>query len=330
MVEVTPEIAKARQQIARELKAVKSDNIDVVVDEWQLQLFAVEHQRKTKDPKSYNANAARLGTGFLLHDETKLKSRIQVVKDPHVLRVDDNESIAFCVTLPGRTTEQTLDHDSSADSAQLMTNVDGYTLRSANQLLPLVSFRRNGMEKVYEIREIVVAKMEKILAKLPQIDAATVDNSSHPPPDPKQVQPWDVMCDRYDPRCAEHFGNRRFAIIVCMFMTKDQDLFDVSVRIRVARAIIHTIHNGEPGGRFLAKTRRSTWKEIDDTLAIKWISLILKTAAAQAAKANESNKNPKDPEVIADSVKFSMKTDEIPKGMPPPETWPSPETVAVE
>mmetsp|Transcript_3979 Transcript_3979/g.6806 ORF Transcript_3979/g.6806 Transcript_3979/m.6806 type:complete len:220 (-) Transcript_3979:52-711(-) len=171
--------------------------------------------------------------------------------------------------------------------------------------------------------------------------------------DPHRVGTWDVLCDRYDERCMDHVGNRRFAILVCMFMTKGQDLFDVSIRIRIARAIIHTIHttsanptsttgdDGDDGdqkscrryrgGRFLAKTKRNTWKEIDETLAIKWISLILKTAAhnvkclqsTTTSTMDSLNLNSEEKEegensnaIIAESVKKSLKTDEpAPMGM---------------
>eukprot|EP00541_Cyclophora_tenuis_P001232 CAMPEP_0116542862 /NCGR_PEP_ID=MMETSP0397-20121206/1242_1 /TAXON_ID=216820 /ORGANISM="Cyclophora tenuis, Strain ECT3854" /LENGTH=294 /DNA_ID=CAMNT_0004066899 /DNA_START=144 /DNA_END=1028 /DNA_ORIENTATION=- len=267
----------------------------------------------------------RMETAFMLPSDLSLSSRIQVANDPAALRVQRGvDSMAFCVIVPGRTLP-TLEEE-TADSGLLMSNDDGYVLRDANQVLPLFEFGHKDLEQVCSIRNSVVERVNQILLKLsPIVDPSNNKSLEY---NPKRVQVWDVMCDRYDKRCVDHFGNRRLAILICMFMTKDQNLLNVAVRIRVARAIIHTIQNGDQGGRFLARTNRNTWKEVNDVLAIKWLSLILKIA--ERSRDTTVQTNPKDPKVIAHCVKISMKSDKPPPQGLIPGTGNSPELIAVE
>ena len=123
---------------------------------------------------------------------------------------------------------------------------------------------------------------------------------------PRKVHSLDVICHLSDPRCRNHKGNTRFSIMMCMFLIKDYNMKDVSVRVWASTKIIAAIKTGNPyGGRFLAPIHhKRSWKEIDNTLAIKWISLVLK----RAALALDNKANPKDPKSVADCVKLVMCT----------------------
>ena len=207
-----------------------------------------------------------------------------------------------------------LEEDDASDWQLSASKNGGFFIRKPTQALPLAVFKRHHYSDFSMIRNEVEKIVEKHIfgspAKLPhqsQVVSRNRNLNSTPAYNPRKVHLWDVMCDRKDPRCPGHFGNRRFSIIVCMYMSKDYNLKDVTVRVRIARSIILTVRNGDPGGRFLARTTRGTWKEIDDTLAIKWISLILKVADQ---KTDEDPKNRKEPKVIADSVKYSMHPDD--------------------
>ena len=119
---------------------------------------------------------------------------------------------------------------------------------------------------------------------------------------PHKVSAFDVICDPTEERAYNQAGNKRFGIVVCMFLCKDYDMKDVSVRVQVCRAILATIKGDQrQQARFLARTSLGRWAVIDDVLAIKWISLVLKRAAL--ALENQS-----DPKTIADCVKRVMRT----------------------
>ena len=119
---------------------------------------------------------------------------------------------------------------------------------------------------------------------------------------PHRVSAFDVICDPTEERAYIQAGNKRFGIVVCMFLCKDYDMKNVSVRVQVCRAILATIKGDQrQQARFLARTSLGRWAVIDDVLAIKWISLVLKRAAL--ALENQS-----DPKTIADCVKRVMRT----------------------
>ena len=94
-----------------------------------------------------------------------------------------------------------------------------------------------------------------------------------------RVQREDVVCDRNDPRCAVHYGNQMFALLVSTRITAAENLRDLLVpseRVPVARDIVGEIRNS--GGRFLARTKKGTLKDIDNELAIRWASLCIRRA----------------------------------------------------
>ena len=85
--------------------------------------------------------------------------------------------------------------------------------------------------------------------------------------------------DRNDPRCAFHYGNQTFALLVSTRITAADNLRDLLVpseRVPVARDIVGEIRNS--GGRFLARTKKGTLKDIDNELAIRWASLCIRRA----------------------------------------------------
>jgi len=248
-------------------------------------------------------------TGFALEPHVGIDGSVEVVDD--VLNLHEgSDPIVLCAVLLGNRGECLAFDD--IDTALSETKNGGIVLRSGTQLLPLLKLPAHEKGKV----EQIAALRRKIESTLSGSFGTPAHETNFPgwkvpPPLPShssdyssitkgvaasrrttgncldRVQIWDVMCDRRDVRCANHFGNRRFAIIVCMHMAKNQDLLNVDVRVRVARSIIHTIRNGRPGGRFLAKTKRNTWKDIGDNLALRWVSLILKTAAINAIEAKK-------------------------------------------
>lgn len=127
--------------------------------------------------------------------------------------------------------------------------------------------------------------------------------------DPRKVYNVDVMCDAKDKRCPNHIGNKRITELFSLYlMKKDNDMKDVSVRVRISREVILAIKSSEPhSGRFLARTVKGSWKEIDDTLAIKWISLVLKRASIELEKLE----NPMDPKAVTECIKSAMQPQEV-------------------
>ena len=86
------------------------------------------------------------------------------------------------------------------------------------------------------------------------------------------------MCDKNDPMCDNHFGNRRLALVVCVYLSYQDPTLKKS-RQQVAEEIVDMIRYGhtEHQGRFLEKTSRGEWKEIsvyDRT--VQWVRGVLK------------------------------------------------------
>mmetsp|Transcript_30575 Transcript_30575/g.70468 ORF Transcript_30575/g.70468 Transcript_30575/m.70468 type:complete len:211 (+) Transcript_30575:101-733(+) len=106
--------------------------------------------------------------------------------------------------------------------------------------------------------------------------------------DLSRIQLHDVLCDRNDKMAPVHYGNHRFALLVtaCIMRCND-DLHVAENRKRVAWIIIQVVRNCNPGGRFLAKTKYGTWKDIGDKLAIRWVGLILKKSIGGGPQAGK-------------------------------------------
>ena len=247
--------------------------------------------------------------------ESDLEEHVRVVKQhEHIKRDDANKRIVAVVVLFGKQGSSLVD-DESSDWMMSASNNGGFIFRTSH-VLPLFEFRHDDCKNFDEIKDAVVNLLEKTVFRRapnlpddslgrPQSDAVLHNHNNSPVFNPRNVHLWDVLCDRKDVRCPGHFGNRRFGIVVCMSMTRrDDNLKDVLVRVRVARSIVAAVHNGDPGGRFLGRTTTGTWKEVHDTLAIKFISLILKVADRKRDEAGEGLRW--DSKVIADSVKYSM------------------------
>uniref|UniRef100_A0A7S1DAZ9 DUF6824 domain-containing protein n=1 Tax=Cyclophora tenuis TaxID=216820 RepID=A0A7S1DAZ9_CYCTE len=89
-----------------------------------------------------------------------------------------------------------------------------------------------------------------------------------------KIQRTDVLCNNQMPY-ARHTGNHLYALIVAKYINGHPPVVEVKERVKAALNIIKTVRQ-EHHGRFLAKTKRGTWKDIGDKLAVKWISLHFK------------------------------------------------------
>ena len=250
------------------------------------------------------------------HDEDCIRVVLHI---DHIKKNNANDWIVAFVVVFGK---QGLSMEDEAADWSFGASINGGFFLRRNHVLPVFEFHREdySYEEFDRIKDSLVEVLAKrVFDRAPQLPH---NNLLQPRPNstnniaaatlnsPRVVQLKDVLCDRVDRRCRSHAGNKRFAILVCMSLTKDYDLKDVSVRVRIARSIIATVRSGN--GRFLAKTTIGSWKAIDYTLAIKWISLVIKTAdrkrdeivGAEAAAADTNRRL--DPKTIADSVKYSM------------------------
>eukprot|EP00541_Cyclophora_tenuis_P017217 CAMPEP_0116556588 /NCGR_PEP_ID=MMETSP0397-20121206/8777_1 /TAXON_ID=216820 /ORGANISM="Cyclophora tenuis, Strain ECT3854" /LENGTH=327 /DNA_ID=CAMNT_0004081969 /DNA_START=296 /DNA_END=1279 /DNA_ORIENTATION=- len=259
-------------------------------------------------------------TGFTLESHVDIRESVEVLDNPLNLR-QSNDPIVLCVVLFGNQGESLAVED--VDSAPAATKGGGFILRHSSQLLPLIKFPAHEKTKTQDIARLCAkietaflgsfgtpANLHKVISGptvvwLSEEQSATGESStvqviSRANHGLDHVQIWDVLCDRHDSCCANHFGNRRFAVMVCMIITKqtNEDLLKVDVRVRAARSIIHSVRRN---GRFLARTKRNTWKDIGDNLAIRWASLILKTTVINAIAAK--TKKAGDIGSITDDVK---------------------------
>ena len=94
----------------------------------------------------------------------------------------------------------------------------------------------------------------------------------------EKVRLCDVMCDKNDPMCDNHFGNRRLALVVCVYLSYQDPTLKKS-RQQVAEEIVDMIRYGhtEHQGRFLEKTSRGEWKEISVyNRTVQWVRGVLK------------------------------------------------------
>jgi len=139
-----------------------------------------------------------------------------------------------------------------------------------------------GVESDDTIR-VLLALLSQNCGRLEQ-DASSTDATaprllSGPDPDMRRVQAFDIFCDRNDESAPGHYGNRKLGLVVSTCTKRYSNLHIPKERAKVARIIVQTVRNCEPGGRFLAKTKRGTWKDIGDRLAVRWVGLVIKKAA---------------------------------------------------
>ena len=175
-----------------------------------------------------------------------------------------------------------------------MAQNGGYIIRDKKQIFPLMEIQVRHMK---DKRERLITLQEHVLdtvngffdilrrggdAEQPTADATKAKAKAKPALQHNTVQIWDVACDRTDKRCANHFGNRRFADIVWIFMAKNSGLLRQDGRRRVPARGARCVEQRNPLGRFLGRTRRSTWKQLNQDLAARWVSSILKMAAKNA------------------------------------------------
>ena len=227
---------------------------------------------------------------YIRKEDHDAHRNVPILEDPTFLdvNVNDNDVFVLCAILPG-TIGMSLSN-TAVDTASAVAQNGGYIIRDNKQIFPLMEIRARHMkdkrERVIILQKHVLDTVNGFFGVLrPGGDAeetTTGEAKAKPAVQHDTVQIWDVACDRTDERCANHFGNRRFAVITCIFMAKNFDLLRQDVRRRVAAQVVRIIEEGNPFGRFLGKTTRGTWKQLDQDLAVRWVSSILKTAAENA------------------------------------------------
>jgi len=93
--------------------------------------------------------------------------------------------------------------------------------------------------------------------------------------DSARVQRFDVLCSS-DPSHVVHTGNTYLQDVAEGYLTENPAVRINMTEERVTASvhIIGAIRNHK--GRFLAKTKRGTWKDVGNQLALRWVSLYLK------------------------------------------------------
>ena len=232
--------------------------------------------------------------------------------------------VVLCLVLLG-TTAATATME--ADTVSLHWPSGWLRVRNApNQILPLLSFGidnnyRQTISAIVEGFESVVQDLlDPTLPRSPlqshhhQDDIVAVDNSN----DDKttgswrrrkrspsgggggRIGEWDVLCDRQDPRCRSHHGNRRFAMLATIHAQKNSTWTDRD-RLRPARNLVQVVCTK---GRFLKRSTSTTtttttrqeeegrtnlvapssasWVEMDYEEILHWIEEYLPTSSATA------------------------------------------------
>ena len=138
--------------------------------------------------------------------------------------------------------------DGDTDTQPSASKNGGFFFRRSSQVFPMLRFRQDRLEDFSTIRDKVERAVSDIFQSRPSTISSVLmalPNGRRSSYNPRKVQKWDVICDRTDPRTPNHFGNKRFSIVVCMYLIKDYDMKNVAVRVRVSRSIILTIHEGK-------------------------------------------------------------------------------------
>mmetsp|Transcript_9916 Transcript_9916/g.22891 ORF Transcript_9916/g.22891 Transcript_9916/m.22891 type:complete len:286 (-) Transcript_9916:15-872(-) len=206
------------------------------------------------------------------------RNGVRVFKEPRRENLEEGEKGILCAILPGAAGEMF----DEADIDSVLR--DGtYSLKRRSQCLHLVQFPSEfgtNLVVMQELQDKIQIGVDQIFGGMNSDSNtnATIP-STRPLSDPSRIQPYDVLCDRNDERAPKHYGNRKFALVVSAYTTKHKNLHITEKRANVAKAIVQTVRRCEPGGRFLAKTKHGTWKDIGDRLAVRWVGLILKKSA---------------------------------------------------
>ena len=280
----------------------------VVFDDRRFLFFYAAHARLAKGDNFVKCIA------FMSSHQLEAKENLRVAMDPSHIGTKDGDDVVFCAVVASGKQAAVLREKASADSPLPdPSERKDVVIKDSTQVLPLVLFPQSDLKGLSHIQD----SLSQLLVWFENDNAANVLPSRQPPPlqsavvarnhtnhsyNPRRINPGDVLCDRRDRNYARHSGNRSCCAIICSQMTADRDMKDVTVRVQAAAAIIHLVRNGDPGGRFLAKTTRKAWKEVDDTLATRWLSLVLKVADRKA----DEHENPRDPAVLAACVEYSM------------------------
>ena len=116
-------------------------------------------------------------------------------------------------------------------------------------------------------------------------------------PPSSRIQREDILCC-HDLPYAAHVGNRMYVIRLSLYLenhptasSSTTAVMTVEERFKASMDMVKIIRTKQRG-RFLAKTKKGTWKDIGDSLAVKWISLHIKRFfALQQAEQQRTTHN---------------------------------------
>ena len=113
------------------------------------------------------------------------------------------------------------------------------------------------------------------------------DAPARPISNSTRIRPIDILCST-EPQYAVHRGNQDYAVTVSAYMLQHphRDLERLQERVITSREIVEICRARD--ARFLAKTRRGTWKDVGDELAVRWVSLHLRRMAENMAEAQDA------------------------------------------
>ena len=106
-----------------------------------------------------------------------------------------------------------------------------------------------------------------------------------------RIQVNDVLCGVRTAPYIFHVGNVRYAQAVASYLETHAPVVTRQDSIEAASAIIRFVRTHRRG-RFLAKTKRGTWKDIGDHLATLWVCLHLKRIRALHLQEEEKRADP--------------------------------------
>eukprot|EP00541_Cyclophora_tenuis_P019437 CAMPEP_0116565886 /NCGR_PEP_ID=MMETSP0397-20121206/14139_1 /TAXON_ID=216820 /ORGANISM="Cyclophora tenuis, Strain ECT3854" /LENGTH=122 /DNA_ID=CAMNT_0004092693 /DNA_START=42 /DNA_END=410 /DNA_ORIENTATION=- len=102
------------------------------------------------------------------------------------------------------------------------------------------------------------------------------------------IQSTDILCSSME-QYKNHSGNQLLLHEITTYLAQrqydaalsqqQQEIINVTKsRVEASYSIIGIMRNRHKG-RFLAKTKRGTWKDVGDALALRWVSLYIKRHA---------------------------------------------------
>lgn len=93
-----------------------------------------------------------------------------------------------------------------------------------------------------------------------------------------RIRAIDILCSREQHHML-HRGNRDFEVTMSAFLLHhpDIDLESRPERDAASQEIVRVVRQRD--GRFLAKTRRGTWKDVGDEWAARWVAMDLRRMA---------------------------------------------------